>query len=135
MTLALENIANYSKIFEGTLEGETILTIGGREQYRPIPPWDFPILLDNHRLAIRMEDSTASARWYLGARVDALLRTTALSETLPLATIGYFRFDARINRTIFVEIPEKSAQYRLRFEIPFWFQAVTIIVWEYIGPT
>lgn len=134
MSLQLENVANWTRIFETDLIAATIPRAGGREQYVPIPPFTFPLILDNPRLAIRTESADAGARWYLGARVDVLFRTNTVGPSLPLSELIYSRVDARVNRTSYLDLPTPTAQYQLRFDIPYWFKAIKIIVWEYTGP-
>lgn len=135
MTLQLQNLSNWEQIYGELLISSKVLTVGGSSVYVPIPPVDLPFILDNFNIAIRCDNAEAGARWYLGARADAYFAIPSIGSAAPLREPIFQRFDCRINRVTFLQIPQIAPEYRLRFDIPYWFERLQIRVWQYVGPT
>ncbi len=136
MTIPLQPtiFANWELLYDVELEAVRLPAPGGTSRYIPIDPVLIPFQLDNLNIAIRTENANAAPRWYLGCRVDAIFQIVQSGPNLPLSELIFHRFDARINKTTYIYLPDYSPQYQLRLDIPYWFDSLKIKLWQYIGP-
>jgi len=91
--------------------------------FRPIPPFDTPILTDAS-LRILITSSTANANWTYAGRVSQFVNAggvNSVTETLSL----------RLNEPKIWQLPAEFSQYSLRFNLPRYFKQATVSIFGY----
>lgn len=98
--------------------------------YHPIPDAQVPFLFDRHILTVATSSTKVKPHWYLAARL--IQQITARGTEFIDANAS--RVNIGLNRTQLVVLPKFSADYKIRFEIPWWHEEMGFAVWEYTGP-
>ncbi|NJR15713.1 MAG: hypothetical protein HC785_08370 [Calothrix sp. CSU_2_0] len=126
----LSNSSNWELIWEKLTKAQTSPTDSGR--YFPIPTIEMPIQLESPIFAVLAESEKARSTWKFAGNVSQLIQT---------GIIGFgtndVQFEASkklwLNRVTIYNFPKISTSFSLKFDIPYWYEEISLTVWEYLG--
>lgn len=106
---------------------------GSTTSHERIPPIEVPLLFDSHVLAVYPDSTTAKDWWITAGWVSRRIQTGITIGGSPdvRATESQKLIFREINLIIY---PNITSTYSLVIDAPYWFDQLSISVWEYIGP-
>lgn len=126
----LSNSANWNLAWNNTFEVQR--TGGEGSRYYPFPPIEMPIALSSHIFAVLATSTKAGRNWKFAGFLNQRIQTGILVGGIQDAEVVQARRFFLNRISIYLE-PELTSTYSLTFNIPYWFQDITINVWEYTG--
>ncbi len=102
----------------------------GPTTYEPLAPITLPVQSEHRILVAGCTSQTAKSTWYLGGWLRPVIDTGATD-------FGFAELDRvpiPLNAPRLVMLPQVASNYKLRFEVPYWHQEITLTVYQYIGP-
>lgn len=114
--------ANWVSIYDQLTIGSIIDAL----TYRPIPPIVLPNSLSYPFLRVAANNQNALSRWRLGAWVEFLV-----DEVNPQVEV--LRILAPVNKAAIIPKPVFLGNYRVRFNIPYYFDEISLQVDGFIG--
>ena len=126
----LSNSANWNLSWNNTFEVERI---GGEgSKYYPFPPIEMPVKLTSHVFAVLATSAKAGRNWKFAGFLNQRIQTgIVVGGSQDAEVIQARRFF--LNRiSVYLE-PALTSTFSLTFNIPYWFQDISIFVWEYTG--
>lgn len=128
MTLQLENPAHWEEIYSQI--HRAVVVIPGRS-YDPIPPIDIPGIQSTQYLNCVAESQLARETWRLGGWLYQVVEVPGRSDFVDLNASKNF---VPINDARLIFLPRLAPTYRLRFEVPWWHEEISLTIWRYTGP-
>lgn len=128
LILQLGNEANWNQIYFGTTNAYQI----AQGKYAPIPKITVPTQLESPILAVYISCLPDTPTWYFGGWLNQKIFTGLTVGGSPDAE-NVQRRKIWLNKITIIRLDRLSNNYSITFEIPKWFQSVSIQVWEYIG--
>ena len=126
----LSNSDNWNLSWNNTFEVERIGGEGSR--YYPFPPIEMPVKLNSHIFAVLATSTKAGRNWKFAGFLNQRIQTGIVVGGIQDAEIIQARrlFLNRIS--VYLE-PALTSTFSLTFNIPYWFQDISLFVWEYTG--
>lgn len=131
ITYQLNNSANWSQVWSGSFNSTPVP--GASDRFYPIPEVICPFSIESHVVAVYCQSSTASPSWRLGGLMNYRIQTGILSGNSP-DTYPIEKKRIWLNRITLFTLPELTPEFSLSFDIPYWFQQISISVYQYTGP-
>ena len=104
----------------------------GANSYYPIPEIICPVLVTSHIIAVNIVQTKGKSYWKFGGFLNQkLFSGTTLSTTPDLN--AFTKRKLFLNRVMLFNFPKLTPNYSLSFEVPYWFEDVSIAVWAYTG--
>lgn len=129
LILQLGNKENWSDIYFSTVNAYQI----SGDRYAPIPKIVVPVQLESHVLAVYISCNPPKPSWYFGGWLNQKVFTGLLVGGIPDAE-NVQRRKIWLNKITLIRLEKLSDFYSISFDVPKWFQSVSIQVWEYVGP-
>lgn len=129
MVLQLGSAANWSDVYFVTVSASQI----NAERYAPIPKINVPIQLESPILAVYISCTPPKPTWYFGGWLNQKI-FTGLTVGGVTDAENVQRRKIWLNKISLIRLEQLSTSYSITFDVPKWFQSVSIQVWEYIGP-
>lgn len=101
----------------------------GPKSYIPIAGIEIPIQADHRFLAAGCVSTTARSSWHLGG----WLTPSFASGRGDLGDVGLGRLAVPLQGTKLLVLPQYSTAYKLRFDIPYWIDDLSLTIFQYIG--
>jgi hypothetical protein len=128
--LELNNSANWDLVWSTTVEAVKITNPPGR--YYPIPKVICPTLLDTHIIAVLATSVSASPHWrfagYLNQKIQTGITGGGVTDTEVVSARRMF-----LKRISLIIFPKLTNTYSLSFDIPYWFEDISLFLWSYSG--
>lgn len=97
--------------------------------YIPIPPQTIPVLAEHRVLAVMTYSEKASSRWRVGGWLTIILDCGGAD----FVDADVQKYTIPLNRAQLVILPRLASAYKLRFEAPYWFEEIKIVIYQYVG--
>jgi hypothetical protein len=124
--LQLGNSSNWLKFYSQYFRVE----FKTPKEYIPLPPVTLPVQSEHRVLVAGCTSQTAKGSWYLGGWLRPIVETG--DTDFVFAELDSIPVPLNVPRLIL--LPQIAGSYRLRFEVPFWHQEITLTIYQYIGP-
>jgi hypothetical protein len=128
----LSNSNNWLLVWEKLTIAQRVV-IDPEKQFHPIPSINMPVQLESHIFAVLIENQKARSSWRYAGRITQLIQTGIIgyggSNDVEVAE---FR-KLWLNRVSLYIFPKVTNTFSLKFDVPRWFEEISITVWEYIG--
>jgi hypothetical protein len=128
LILQLGNEANWNQIYFGTHLSYQISST----RFAPIPKITIPTQLESPILAVYISCLPDTPTWHFGGWLNQKIFTGLTVGGSPDAE-NVQRRKIWLNKITIIRLDRLSNNYSVTFEVPKWFQSVSIQVWEYIG--
>jgi len=110
----------------------TTMIIDGESRHIPIPPFDFPLVLDIPTLAISVDTTEAKPGWKFGGTCGMLIRTgIVVGGSHDSHTSDWIKL--WLGRVNVVRFPSIASDFVARFYVPRWFKDYQVNLFEYTG--
>jgi hypothetical protein len=129
LILQLGSAANWEQVYFSTVNAFQI----NPERYAPIPKIVIPTQLESHILAVYVSCTPPKPSWYFAGWLNQKIFTGLTVGGTPDAE-NVQRRKIWLNKITLIRLEKLSDSYSITFDVPKWFQSVSIQVWEYIGP-
>jgi hypothetical protein len=128
LILNLGNPDNWNQVYNTTVAALLI----GNGRYAPIPKIAVPIQLESPILAVYISCSPNKPTWKFGAWLNQNIFTGLTIGGLTDAE-NVQRRKIWLNKISLARLDKLSENYAVSFDIPKWFESVSISLWEYTG--
>lgn len=126
--LSLNNAQNWQLFHRQIYRSQEAVSQGRVRGHIPIPPQTLPLLSDRNILAAGCHSDKAKSTWFSGGW---LVPVVACGGEFLEADFGFYRLP--LNSVRLIQIPAIAQSYKLRFQIPAWFEEISLSVYQYIG--
>jgi len=127
--LELGNSENWESIWSNTITAQQGTF---PNSHLPIPNQEVPILLNRHVLACAVSSATAKPTWNFAGFLGQKLFSGLIVGGSP-DTFAVNKYKLWLDRITLLTFDKLTPTYSVVFEIPKWFDQVTINLWQYIG--
>ncbi|MEH1978020.1 MAG: hypothetical protein V7L27_01700 [Nostoc sp.] len=127
--LQLGNSANWDLFYSTTVQA--VISSNG-ESYTPIPTITVPTLLESHIIATSVSCFSSKPTWYFGGFINQRINLGLTVGGLPDSDAVQKR-RLYLNRLTLIIFPKLVDSYAVTFDVPKWFQDVTLTLFEYTG--
>jgi hypothetical protein len=124
--LQLNNSANWELLYSEFKFADQLPS----GDYRPIPTFTVPILIESPWIAVGTDSQQARSHWWLGCRVQPLISV----PNSPFQYIAGTQVNVPLNEITLFKFQSLEAQYRLRVQIPWWHKELNFTLYQYTGP-
>lgn len=126
--LQLSNSANWEDVYN---ESTTALSITST-RHAPISEITVPVLFERHIIAVYATSSTAKPTWHFAGFLNQKIRLGLIPGGLPDAD-AVQRRKIWLNRVTLLFFPKITSTYSVSFNIPKWFNTISLNIFEYRG--
>jgi hypothetical protein len=128
LILQLGNTANWSQVFSSTVAAYQI----GNGKYAPIPKIVIPTQLESPILAVYISCNPNKPTWkFAGWLSQSVFTGLTIGGVTDAENVQ--RRKIWLNKITLVRLEKLANSYSIDFEVPKWFESVSIQVWEYTG--
>ncbi|MDZ8056600.1 MAG: hypothetical protein RMX63_34855 [Aulosira sp. ZfuCHP01] len=128
--LQLGNSANWEQLYSTSVNA---VSIGAGYLFTPIPPITVPVLIESHIIAISITSANAKDTWHFGGLLSQKINLGITVGGLPDAD-GVQKHKLYLDRLTLLILPKLTSTYSVEVEPPKWFNQISVILWQYIGP-
>lgn len=126
--LQLSNAANWEDVYN---ESTTALSITST-RHAPISEITVPVLFERHIIAVYATSNTAKSTWHFAGFLNQKIRLGLIPGGLPDAD-AVQRRKIWLNRVTLLFFPKITSTYSVSFNIPNWFNTISLNIFEYRG--
>lgn len=129
LVLQLGNPSNWRDVYFQTTNAYRI----NESRYAPIPKIIVGSQLESQILAVYIYCSPPKPTWHFGGWLNQNVYTGLLVGGVPDAQ-NVQRQKIWLNRITVIKLEKLADSYSVSFDVPKWFESISIQLWEYIGP-
>jgi hypothetical protein len=128
LILDLANPVNWNQVYSTTVAAVFI----GSDRYAPIPKITVPVLLESQVVACYVTCLPDKPTWRFAAWMNQNIQTGLTIGGLTDAE-NVQRRKIWLRKITLARLEKLSENYSISFDVPSWFQSVSLQVWEYTG--
>jgi hypothetical protein len=127
--LQLSDGANWEQFYSTSVNAVTI----NEKNYVPIPEITVASLVYSHIIAVLVTCANAKPTWHFAGFLNQKINLGITVGSLP-DTDSVQKRKLYLDRITLIIFPKLVTNYSISFEVPKWFEQVSIILWQYTGP-